>query len=332
MTAIIEVDNVTKAFGAVTALAGIDLAVDEGAVVALLGPNGAGKTTLVRVLATLLRPDSGRARVGGHDVVHDPQAARTLIGLAGQAAAVDPLLTGRENVEMVGRLYGLPRRDARQRAADVLDTLRLGDAADRLVRAYSGGTRRRLDLGASLVGRPRVLLLDEPTTGLDPATRLDLWELVAGFVRDGTTVLLTTQYLEEADRLASRIVVADGGHVIADGSGHELKARLAADVIDVRLHLASQADTAVAALAPTATTQPHVDRDNRLITIAANDGPATLMQTLRQLDEAGVHLEDIALRRPSLDDVFLALTGRVTSTEQPEANPLPKRHRERVPA
>jgi ABC-2 type transport system ATP-binding protein len=316
--AVIEAERIAKSFVEVQALAGVDLSVDEGAIVGLLGPNGAGKTTLVRILTTLLKPDAGRARVAGHDVCAEQRAVRSVIGLAGQAAAVDGLLTGRENVEMIGRLYGLSRREARERAATVLEMLGIADAADRLVRGYSGGMRRRLDLGASLVGRPRILILDEPTTGLDPRTRLDLWELVAGLARDGNTVLLTTQYLEEADRLAGRIFVVDRGRVIAEGTPDELKRRCGADVIDIRLHDGRAGEAGVEALAPLATNSPHWDADSQRLSLRSKDGAATLLDALRRLDGAGVELEDIALRRPSLDDVFLSITGHAATSEDDE--------------
>ena len=325
---VIEAERIAKAYGEVQALAGVDLSVAEGAIVGLLGPNGAGKTTLVRILTTLLQPDGGRARIAGHDVCRAPGAVRRLIGLAGQAAAVDGLLTGRENVELVGRLYGLSRRDARHCAAHVLETLGIADAADRLVRTYSGGMRRRLDLGASLVGRPRVLILDEPTTGLDPGTRLDLWELVAGFARDGSTVLLTTQYLEEVDRLAAAIVVIDRGRVIAEGTPDELKARLGADMIDLRLRDDAAADQAIESLRPIADGAPHWDAESHRLSLPAADGAGTLIDALRRLDSAHVELEDAALRRPSLDDVFLALTGHAPESE-PQDSPQPRQRRGR---
>jgi ABC-2 type transport system ATP-binding protein len=329
--AVIEAERIGKAFGEVQALAGVDLRVAEGTIVGLLGPNGAGKTTLVRILTTLLQPDGGQARIAGHDVCREPGAVRRVIGLAGQAAAVDGLLTGRENVELVGRLYGLSRRDARHCAQHVLETLGIADAADRLVRTYSGGMRRRLDLGASLVGRPRVLVLDEPTTGLDPATRRDLWELVAGFARDGSTVLLTTQYLEEADRLAARIVVIDRGRVIAEGTPDELKATLGADVIDLRLRDAAAAEAAIETLRPVGDCRPHWDADSHRLSLPAEDGAGTLIDALRRLDAAHVQLEDAALRRPSLDDVFLALTGHAAEHEQAQRR-RPRKRRRRVAA
>ena len=309
-TPAVEAHGLVKHYGAVKALDGVDLSVAEGTVLGLLGPNGAGKTTLVRIIATLLVPDAGTARVAGHDVRSEARAVRAAIGLAGQFAAVDALLSGRENLVLVGRLYGLSARQAGQRAESLLERLGLADAADRLVRGYSGGMRRRLDLGASLVGRPRVLILDEPTTGLDPRTRIELWELVEGLVRDGTTVLLTTQHLEEADRLAGRIVLIDNGLTIAEGTPDELKQRLGADVIDARLRRADQGEAALAALAPLGGPAPTWHPDDRRLRIPSAGGAATLLEALRALDVAGIEIEDISLHRPSLEDVFLALTGR----------------------
>ena len=309
---VIEAHGIVKRYGTVTALGGVDLAVEEGTVLGLLGPNGAGKTTLVRVLTTLLTPDAGTARVAGFDVATQKQQVRAAIGLAGQFAAVDALLTGRENLELVGRLYGLPAAEARRRAAELLEQLSLTDAGDRLVRGYSGGMRRRLDLGASLVGQPRVLVLDEPTTGLDPRTRIELWEIVESLVADGTTVLLTTQHLEEADRLAGRIVLIDNGLTIAEGTPDQLKERLGADVIDARLHDAAQGEPALAALAalgPLAGGDPVWRPDERLLRIPSAGGAGTLLETLRALDAAGIRIDDISLHRPTLEDVFLTLTG-----------------------
>jgi ABC-2 type transport system ATP-binding protein len=310
--AIVEISGVTKSFGDTRALAGVDLDVPEGSIQGLLGPNGAGKTTLIRILATLLRPDSGTALVDGHDVVRDAGKVRELIGLAGQFAAVDDQLTGRENLEVVGLLYGLRRREARVRATEALERLGLGDAADRLVRGYSGGMRRRLDLGASLVGEPRVLLLDEPTTGLDPRTRLELWEFLRARVRDGATLLLTTQYLEEADHLADHIVVIDHGEVIARGTSDELKTRLGADVIEIVLADAGQLSRAAELVAPLCVDHPVVDEEGRRLSVHAAGGATTMLAVVRALAEADVQVVDIGLRRPSLDDVFLALTGHAT--------------------
>ena len=304
--AVIEVEDAARSFGATKALDGVDLVVPQGTVQGLLGPNGAGKTTLVRILATLLRPDRGRVRVGGIDVVANPTAVRSIIGLAGQFAAVDEALTGRENLEMVGRLYRLNATLARQRAAESLERLALVDAADRPVRTYSGGMRRRLDLGASLVGRPLVLLLDEPTTGLDPRTRLDVWDFIRDLVADGTTVLLTTQYLEEADQLADDIVVIDRGRVIAQGSAEQLKNRLGGDVLELRVPIADVART-LTALAPVAAEEARVDGEHLAVPLAR--GAETVMRAFRALDESAIVPIELSLRRPSLDDVFLTLTG-----------------------
>jgi ABC-2 type transport system ATP-binding protein len=309
MSVMIDVQRIAKSFGDVRALTGVDLQVEQGTVLGLLGPNGAGKTTLVNVLATLHRPDSGTATIAGLDVVDDAVAVRSVIGLAGQYAAVDEVLTGRENLTMVGRLYRLGRREAATRADEVLHRLGLADAADRPVRTYSGGMRRRLDLGASLVGRPAVLILDEPTTGLDPRTRLDLWAFIEDLVADGTTVLLTTQYLEEADHLADSIVMIDRGTVVARGTSEELKARLGGDVLEIRVVDAARLDEAVAHLGSLHADRPSVDRDQQRVTVPARDGAATLIAAVRLLDESHIVLDDIALHRPSLDDVFLTLTG-----------------------
>jgi ABC-2 type transport system ATP-binding protein len=286
----------------------VDLVVPAGTIQGLLGPNGAGKTTLVRILATLLKPDVGRVRVAGVDLVADPNTARTLIGLAGQFAAVDESLTGRENLVMVGRLYRLGTRLARQRADETLHRLGLGDAADRQVQTYSGGMRRKLDLGASLVGEPRILLLDEPTTGLDPRTRLDLWQFIQDLVAKGTTVLLTTQYLEEADQLADHIVVIDHGRSIASGRPEELKSRLARDLLEVRVDLPDVART-VELLTSIGSSAPSVDVGSGAISVPVQDPVADLMDSVIALRAAGIVPLDIALRHPSLDDVFLALTN-----------------------
>ncbi|MGI5241784.1 ATP-binding cassette domain-containing protein [Dactylosporangium sp. CA-139066] len=311
----IEVESLRKRFGRVRALAGVDLAVERGTVLGLLGHNGAGKTTLVRVLATLVRPDAGRAVVGGFDVAAHPVAVRRLIGLAGQHAAVDETLTGRENLEIVGRLYRLGRRDARRRTADVLDQLGLAEAADRPARTYSGGMRRRLDLGASLVGQPAVLLLDEPSTGLDPAARLDLWSRIRGLVREGTTVLLTTQQLDEADHLADAIVVFDHGTVIASGTGAQLKARLGDERIAVTLADRALLGEAVRRLAPIATAPPEADPEAGVITAPVRGGSAGLAAAVRLLDDADIAVADIAVHRPTLQDVYLALTGNRPESE-----------------
>jgi daunorubicin resistance ABC transporter ATP-binding subunit len=313
MDAIVEVEGLVKRFdGRVRALDGLSLAVARGSVYGLLGPNGAGKTTLVRVLATLLPPDAGSARVAGIDVRRDPAGVRARIGLAGQAAAVDELLSGRENLEMVGRLYGLPRRQARHRAGEVLERIRLTEAADRQVRTYSGGMRRRLDLAASLAGRPRVLLLDEPTAGLDPASRLDLWELIGDLVGAGTTVLLTTQYLEEAERLADRIAVIDRGRLVSEGTSDQLKDRVGDAVVELRIPAQDQPRT-LRALRPVGSARPAGDQHPGRIVLPAPTGARTLREALAHLDAAGITPVDAALRKPTLDEVFLTLTGHPTT-------------------
>jgi ABC-2 type transport system ATP-binding protein len=278
MTPTIEAQGLVKRYGRIRALDGLDLVAERGQVVAVLGPNGAGKTTFVRALATLLRLDGGTLRVAGHDVRRDPQAVRGSIGLAGQFAAVEPAMTGRENLEMVARLFGKDRRAARVSAAAVLEQLGLVEDADRLARTYSGGMRRRLDLGASLVGAPRLLLLDEPTTGLDPRSRIELWDAIRALVEQGTDVLLTTQYLDEADQLATQIVIVDHGRVVASGTPGELKRRISRNVIEARVRGSGDAESLLAAL--------------------------------RSVEASGVEIEDVALRQPDLDEVFLALTGR----------------------
>jgi daunorubicin resistance ABC transporter ATP-binding subunit len=306
---IISAEALVKAFGSTVALAGVDLTVQRGTVLGLLGRNGAGKTTLVRILATLLAPDVGSARIAGVDVVRDPQAVRARIGLAGQFAAVDEILTGRENLELVGRLYGLRRREARARASEVLERLSLSGAADRLVITYSGGMRRRLDLGASLVGRPLVLIMDEPTTGLDPGTRIELWKFIEELVREGTTLLLTTQYLEEADRLADRIAVIERGRMIAEGTPDELKQRVAADVLEVRATRFGDLERLVALLAGLGSGPPVADVRGQRVTLPTTDRVTTLLAAARRIEESRMQVDDLTLRRPSLDDVFLSLTN-----------------------
>ncbi len=307
--AVIEVSGVTRAFGTVRALDGVDLRVRPGSIYGLLGPNGAGKTTLIRVLATLLRPDAGEVRVAGIDVLEAPNAARGRIGLAGQFAAVDEFLTGRENVEMVGRLYGLSRRQARQRADEVLERIGLAADASRQVGTYSGGMRRRLDLAASLVGRPEVMFLDEPTTGIDPRNRLELWGMIEDLVATGTTVLLTTQYLEEADRLADRIGVIDRGVIVQEGTADELKAAVGGAVLEVVV--APEDRGRARELLAVATGAEVTERDGgRRLRVAAHHGSRTLTEVVRRLDDAGIESDDIGLTRPSLDDVFLSVTGQ----------------------
>jgi ABC-2 type transport system ATP-binding protein len=306
---LIVVEGVGKTFDSVVALTGVDLVVERGTVLGLLGRNGAGKSTLVRILSTLLRPDAGRASIAGVDVGRDAQRVRSLIGLAGQAAAVDQTLTGRENLELVGRLYGLGRRDARARAHEVLERLSLTAAADRRVFTYSGGMRRRLDLGASLVGKPLVLIMDEPTTGLDPRTRLELWKFVDDLVREGTTVLLTTQYLEEADRLADHIAVLEHGRVIATGTAAELKQRIGGEVLELRARTAVEVERLRGLLAGLGSAEPVADMRWRRLTLPTSNPIETLLAAARRIREAGITVDDLGLRRPSLDDVFLTLTG-----------------------
>jgi ABC-2 type transport system ATP-binding protein len=305
----IEVSALRKCFGATVALDGVDLVAEAGQVLALLGPNGAGKTTLVRILATLLSADAGTARVVGYDVASQAGRVRALVGVTGQFAAVDDLLTGRENLEMVAELCHFGRREANRRARELLERFDLVDAAGRRAGTYSGGMRRRLDLAASLIARPAVVFLDEPTTGLDPMSRLALWDAVKDLADAGATVLLTTQYLEEADRLASRIAVIDRGRIIADGSSSELKSRLGGDVVELEAGERAVLDSALAALGDLAAGQARVDRQANRLAFPAPAGPATLMAALRRLDEARVVVDDIGIRRPSLDDVFLSLTG-----------------------
>lgn len=310
---IIEVTALTKRYKSTQALAGIDLTAEAGKVLALLGPNGAGKTTLVRILTTLIKPSSGSARVAGLDVVRDAAALRTVIGLAGQYAAVDEMLTGRENLDLVGVLYHIGKEERRRRVQEVLERFALTDTADRPLKTYSGGMRRRLDVGASLIGRPRVLFLDEPTTGLDPRTRNDLWRFVEDLVADGTTVLLTTQYMEEADYLAHRVAVLDAGKVIAEGTAEELKRRVGGDVLEARVARPDEIDRAVAILAPLGHGSPHVDVDQQQVSVPVTDGTSVLIAAGQKFEEAGILLGDLGIRHPSLDDVFLALTGNMAA-------------------
>ena len=312
-TAAISVRGLVKSFGEVRALDGIDLEAAPGTVLGVLGPNGAGKTTAVRILSTLLRPDAGTAHVAGIDVVEQPAALRARIGLAGQYAAVDEHLTGTENLVMVGRLYGMSRRAARRRADELLERFTLTDAADRPTKTYSGGMRRRLDLSAALVAHPPVLFLDEPTTGLDPRSRLGLWETIEDLVADGTTVLLTTQYLDEADRLAQRIAVIDHGRVIAEGTGDDLKDRVGGARVVVELADEATAPAAVAALAPMSDDPPTVEEGAVHVTVRHRRG--AVVDAVRRLDAAGIAVDDAVVRRPTLDDVFLALTGRAAEPD-----------------
>jgi ABC-2 type transport system ATP-binding protein len=310
----VEARGLVKHFGEVRALDGVDIEVPTGSVLGLLGPNGAGKTTAVRILSTILPPDRGSARVLGHDVVHDADRVRASIGLAGQFAAVDGNLTGRENLVLIGRLAHLPRAGIRSRADELLERFGLADAAGRTVRTYSGGMRRRLDLAAALLHRPPVLFLDEPTTGLDPASRSGLWSTVRDLVAEGTTVLLTTQYLEEADLLADRIVVIDRGTAIAEGTPAQLKARLGATVIE--LTFPGEAEARAAEDAVAGLDHRELSREEATVRLNALDAPAALVGVLRTLDARGIEIEGIAVREPSLDDVFLTLTGRRPAEEE----------------
>lgn len=313
MTDMIRTEGLVKRYGEVTALAGLDLVVPRGTVLGLLGPNGAGKTTAIRILTTLLQPDGGSAEVAGIDVLRDPGEARKHIGLSGQNAAVDEHLTGFENLEMVGRLYHLGRKASRARADELIVRFDLTDARDRTAKTYSGGMRRRLDLAAALVAAPEVLFLDEPTTGLDPSSRLGMWETIRDLVRTGSTLLLTTQYMEEADRLADNIVVIDKGRVIAEGTADQLKTKLGGERIEIVLDSVDDIEAARAALQSVAVGAVQVDMEARSLTAAVDGGAASLQGALERL--AGVHVIDVGLRRPTLDDVFLTLTGHVTTPD-----------------
>ena len=311
-------ERVHKRFGETRALDGFDLRVQEGTVCGLLGPNGAGKTTAVRILSTLLRPDGGRAEVAGFDVVHRAADVRRSIGLAGQHAAVDEVLTGRQNLEMFGRLYHLGGRSARRRAEELLQRFGLAEAAGRQAKDYSGGMRRRLDLAASFILAPPVLFLDEPTTGLDLRGRNEVWDAVRTLVAGGTTVLLTTQYLEEADQLAGQIVVIDAGRVIADGAPEELKSRIGGDRIDVVVRSTDELARTAVIVGRACKAEPETDPDRRQITAPVGDRVSALTEVVLALGEAGVAAEDIGLRRPTLDDVFLRLTGHRAKTNEAE--------------
>jgi ABC-2 type transport system ATP-binding protein len=315
----VRAEALVKTFGSTRALDGIDLEIPTGTVLGLLGPNGAGKTTAVRILTTLLRPDSGRAWVAGHDVLADPDAVRKSIGLSGQYAAVDENLTGFENLYMVGRLYGMNKTDARARGRELISRFRLDDAADRPAKTYSGGMRRRLDLAGALVAEPAVVLLDEPTTGLDPRGRLDTWEVIGELVSEGATVLLTTQYLEEADQLADTILVIDHGKVIASGTADHLKAEIGGERLEIVVAEQAEVEIAVRVLAEVGSGEPSVEEHHRRVQVLVDAGTKSLIEALRRLDAEGVAVLDVSLHRPTLDDVFLSLTGHAAEDE-PVAN------------
>ena len=322
----IFVEDVHKSFGDVRALCGIDLVVERGKVLGLLGPNGAGKTTAVKILTTLLQPDRGRALVEGRDVVRSPDAVREIIGLAGQSAAIQEELTGRENLEIMGRLYHLDAATRKQRTEELLERFDLVEAADRPTKGYSGGMQRRLDLALSLVARPEVLFLDEPTTGLDPRSRLGMWDVIRELVSGGTTLLLTTQYLDEADELADEIVVIDHGQVIAAGTSHELKNRIGGEILEFTVVERARAGEAATAVSSLSEAEPTVDAETGRLSLPVGDGGSrALVETVRRLDSLGLHTEGLGIRRPSLDDVFLALTGHATDESEP-----PARHRHRA--
>jgi oleandomycin transport system ATP-binding protein len=316
-TTAIAAEGLVKHFGTTKALDGVDLEVGRGQVLGVLGPNGAGKTTAVRILGTLLRPDAGRATVGGYDVVRDPARVRELIGLTGQYASVDEDLSGRRNLVMLGRLLGMPRAAARERAAELLDRFELTNAADRIAKTYSGGMRRRLDLAASLVGRPSILYLDEPTTGLDPHSRNEVWATIRRLVAEGATVLLTTQYLEEADALADSIVVFDHGRIVAEGTPAALKAQTGRQSLDVRPADPADLDKVESILAQVVGTAPSIDADRGLVSVAVTGGLA-MPAVVRRLDDAGITVTELSLRLPSLDEVFLGLTGHAAVTPDTE--------------
>lgn len=300
----------SKRYGKIVALDDVSLQVEQGAILGMLGPNGAGKTTLIKILSTLIKPSSGSASVAGFDVARQTRQVRSIIGLAGQSAAVDENLTGRENLHLVARLYHMGRGDSRSRAGELLEQFNLVESGDRAAKTYSGGMRRRLDLAASLVARPQVLFLDEPTTGLDPRSRNELWDVIRDLVRFGTTVLLTTQYLDEADQLADRISVIDRGSLIAEGTASELKQRAGSEFISVQAGEDEQISKTVEALRRFSTDEPKISNLDRRVTISVREGSTILTSIVRELDAVGVVVTDLSMRQPTLDDVFLALTGR----------------------
>ena len=321
MTLAIQASGLSKAYGDVIALNGIDIEVEQGTVLGLLGPNGSGKTTTVRILATLLKADSGTASVGGFDVVSAPDEVRSVIGLTGQYAAVDEYLTGRENLELFGRLFHLSKFDAAKRASELLDRFELTDAADRGIKGYSGGMRRRLDLAASLIGRPDVLFLDEPTTGLDPRSRQGMWSVIEDLIAEGTTVLLTTQYLEEADQLANRIVVLDHGNVIAQGTSNELKSQVGGDRIEIVVETIEDVARAATVIQEFGSAPAITEDVIKTVLLPVAGGSTAMVNVVRKLDEHNITIADIALRRPTLDDVFLSLTGHATETVEESLSP-----------
>ncbi len=308
MTEAFKLSNVTKHYGDIKALEGITLSANEGQILGLLGPNGAGKTTIVKILSTLTKPTSGHAEVYGINVVKDPDSVRRLIGLAGQYAAIDEFQTGYENIYMTGRLYGLSSQETKKRTLELLDQFSLTDAAKRIVNTYSGGMRRRLDLGASLIGHPKILFLDEPTTGLDPKTRLDLWKIIQQLVKDGTTILLTTQYLEEADELANFIAIVNHGKIVAEGTADQLKNRLGNDVVECQLQNIKDKDLAISVIKKIAKYPPEFNDTSLKMTIPVNHGAKDLMKIVELLNSSKILIEELSLHRPSLDDVFLTLT------------------------
>ncbi|MGP9019631.1 ATP-binding cassette domain-containing protein [Streptomyces sp. BR1] len=325
MSYAIRAEGLVKRYGDFVALDGVDLEVPAGKVIGVLGPNGAGKTTTVRILSTLIRPDAGRATVGGHDVVRDPVRVRQLIGLTGQYASVDEALSGTENLVLIGRLLDMPKRAAKARATELLEQFSLTEAASRPISTFSGGMRRRLDLAASLVGRPQVIYLDEPTTGLDPHARNEVWDVVRALVADGSTVLLTTQYLEEADQLADSITVFDRGRVVAEGSPGELKRRVGGQIMQVRPTLSTDVAAVAGILTELTGAAPAHEQHTSLLTVPA-DNPLLVSALARRLDAAGIGADEMGLRLPSLDEVFLALTGRTSSTDDNTGNTTPERN------